>query len=309
MSGANGPSSWSTTTHASRRARARVAERVGDRAAGCRRRRRRSARRGGTARARRPACGRSARAAAGRRRGSRRRGWPGRPGRPPSSASVDGGAVGPATAGTNGRRRASRPHVTTSRTVAGTPGGDAGALRHVADPLASARNRSSGVPKSSTRPVADRVQADERLDQRRLAGAVGAEQRDDLARARPSRSTSRTIGRPPRTTPTRSQGRARAPVTTYTRWPARGRRGSAASGTGSRVRSDEVSPSIGSSTPVADAEVVGQGPGQVGGRRASRRRRWSRRRSRIRSGQVLAGAGSDGSASGESPAMGTTSRS
>ena len=147
-------------------------------------RRRRSARRGPAARARRPARGRSAPAAAGRRRGSRRRRGPCRRARPRSSAVVDRGPVGSRLSGRNSRRRESRPEATTSRTEAGTPDGGAGALRHEADPLPVARTARSGVPKSRDLAAARGDQPDQRPDQRRLAGAVGAEQATHLAGVR-----------------------------------------------------------------------------------------------------------------------------
>ena len=95
---------------------------------------------------------------------------------------LDGLPVGPAASGTNGRRRESRPEATTSRTEAGTPEAAVDPLRDEADAVPA---RANAVERGAEQPdlaAAGRDQAHHRADQRGLAGAVGAEDGDHLAR-------------------------------------------------------------------------------------------------------------------------------
>ena len=190
------PSSWATSDdRRAARPRAARARRRGP--AGWAGRRRRSARRGRAARARRPARGRSGPAAAGRRRACETPSWA-RSARPTTSSASSIAARSAraqrraaAGGGRAGRRR--RPPTP----MAGTPERRADALRDVADPVPARGSRRAGCRTAATAPRAQRAQPDQRPDQGRLAGAVGAHQGDDLAGCARSRSTPRRTGRPP----------------------------------------------------------------------------------------------------------------
>ena len=89
-------------------------------------------------------------------------------------------------------RAAGSPRPSARRRCACPPGTSATPLRATS----SGRRPSSDASPSRTSPPVDRRDAHDRVQRRRLAGAVRADQADDLARARP-----RTRGRAPRRTP------------------------------------------------------------------------------------------------------------
>ena len=106
------------------------------------------------------------------------------------------------------RPRASSATSTVSRTV--SSGNSARGLERPAEALRARRagpHRETSSPWRRTVPVG-RHEAADRVHQRRLAGAVGADQADDLVRSRP-RATRRRPPRCRRSAPTRRRPRAR----------------------------------------------------------------------------------------------------
>ena len=163
------PRRWPTGGRPARRGRPR--------ARGCRGAR--SARRTGTATAAGPARGRGRRAAAHRRRARPAAGRPG--GRcaagPGSPAPRRGPAAGRCRGAASGRRRCRAPSGAATGRSSGTPPRGPGAPAAPARPAsATTRRRSRMVPRAGREEPGDRVQ------QRRLARAGRAQQRQHLAR-------------------------------------------------------------------------------------------------------------------------------
>ena len=84
-------------------------------------------------------------------------------------------------AGGTGGAGSSRPEATTSQTDGGHAAGRGGALRHEADPLPVAEVGERRAEEADDAAARQRQQPGDRADQGRLARAVGAHQRHELA--------------------------------------------------------------------------------------------------------------------------------
>ena len=204
----------------------RAAPRGGGRATPARRRRHRSsARRARAASARRRAPSRSARAAASRPRASAAGRRPGRRARPSrsraSTASRSDARSGPQMPGRReaaGRDDLAHRHrrlaERAATAAAGSRCGRRGAL-------------AGRLPNTRTVPDVGPLEPEHEPQQRRLAAAVRAGDRDELARARPRARRPRARARPPGSRTRRRRARRRR-LSSCIRAPSAGRRGSRA---------------------------------------------------------------------------------